>query len=1196
MSHKRRKNRRSKNKAPATTKKRLNNNQKTDGLDTRKLLPLWRIEGKVTLVTPLSIGSGLTVPLTDDVAEDKDSFVIEITKDHKGLPYIPASSFKGALRALAKNSKPKNSKSIEDDEAYNEHINLIFGTEDKNETTPALVEFCNIYQKQAPNYPVKLPKYEPTTNTANITHVSINRDIEAAEDQHLFKEQVVPAGTVFTFECTARNIDESAIKTLLCLLRLAGDTESNVFSLGSNQNKNNGIISWELSGVKKINSYRSVFDDIRNNKKFKNDIWSPDTVLRIDNFKPIELSIKSQPLLLKDIELDFSSPFLSSDVYVAKKDEVIKKTSDYTNSNVVNSVVVKKTTQSQNKTVTTDSANPPDAIPRANSIGKYVLPASSIIGVLRSRAEKILRTLDIPTQNGYEAQSIILKDNKDEAENQRVDLASVLFGAGDWKGIIKMSDFIETGAIIGKDADGTKTDQLKMFNHDMIAVDRVMGGTKNGAKFQIQTLVNPKLKGSISIDLDRLNKLANRLNRNNLPLIAIDLLSKVLTDLDEGEITFGYGASKGYGKCVAKTMDIFTQQIKAHLVVEDTLEHGLKKALSEFATFAKSENSNLKALELPAQKLTDKTLDPVLPPTSSNQKDGATTNSFYNPYVFIPFANSKSENSVGISNLPWLPYEDVLSAHSHAKFDGNKLHGTIYCQLETRTPIFIGSGDKQTNESVPHIANFKLDGKICIPATSLRGVISNLHESITASAMRVIDNNSYSVRAGFKNCLKGGKGSLFKKNDKWYVACDDGKEHLILEDAWTNFYLLADERTLADKTLPEVKGNIKRNDDCAKFGDKVRPVEGHVVYFNLNTKDEVNEIAYSQIWRKLIKSDDNEVMRTKDFLPDNQSAPLNPDRQLISPTEYMFGFVEEDVNDKAKSRNFKSKVVFSFANSTDDVQLLDQVILKILASPKPPAPSMYFDKDEGQSQFISKTALAKAPKDFKLKGKKYYLHAKRCDNKVVSFNSHGYHNNGEALPPWQSHLTGKEVSKTQQVSIKPIDINQTFDFKVDFENLTQAELASLCASINPDDNYEHKIGMGKPIGLGSVKMSITKIELINKQQKYCYAGDSAQTPFKTTVEEKDVKKLIDQHMHALKSEEPAVYNAIKIVGNPNKVKHLVHYPQLKDRHLEKELFKYFGKNEKSKQEKRKSFFIRSFNQHSSILEFWDRDLNKKQNK
>jgi len=74
--------------------------------------------------------------------------------------------------------------------------------------------------------------------------------------------------------------------------------------------------------------------------------------------------------------------------------------------------------------------------------------------------------------------------------------------------------------------------------------------------------------------------------------------------------------------------------------------------------------------------------------------------------------------------------------------------------------------------------------------------------------------------------------------------------------------------------------------------------------------------------------------------------------------------------------------------------------------------------------------------------------------------------------------------ETQHTKIKPLKPNNTFTGRIRFENLTNEELGALLFAIELPENCCHKLGMGKPYGLGTVKLSIEKLHIDDRQERY----------------------------------------------------------------------------------------------------------------
>lgn len=75
---------------------------------------------------------------------------------------------------------------------------------------------------------------------------------------------------------------------------------------------------------------------------------------------------------------------------------------------------------------------------------------------------------------------------------------------------------------------------------------------------------------------------------------------------------------------------------------------------------------------------------------------------------------------------------------------------------------------------------------------------------------------------------------------------------------------------------------------------------------------------------------------------------------------------------------------------------------------------------------------------------------------------------------------------TQHASLRPVAANITFAFELRFENLSAPELGALLwvLKIAGTDQQRLKLGMGKPLGLGTVKVKSALLTLSDRRQRY----------------------------------------------------------------------------------------------------------------
>jgi len=184
----------------------------------------------------------------------------------------------------------------------------------------------------------------------------------------------------------------------------------------------------------------------------------------------------------------------------------------------------------------------------------------------------------------------------------------------------------------------------------------------------------------------------------------------------------------------------------------------------------------------------------------------------------------------------------------------------------------------------------------------------------------------------------------------------------------------------------------------------------------------------------------------------------------LTPAEWLFGVVEggeekDKQNRKPSSLNLASRVRFSDARSLNPtIKPLAEIPLKILSSPKPPSPAMYFKGGPAKKNLSMEL--------HKPNGRKYYVPHK---------NPQG------AKPPWQ---TGNNDNPEQKCRCTPLPAGSVFYFHIDFDNLSDAELELLLAAIKPAEDFRHRLGLGKPLGLGSVLADIKGVFIVDRVNRY----------------------------------------------------------------------------------------------------------------
>jgi CRISPR-associated protein (TIGR03986 family) len=203
-----------------------------------------------------------------------------------------------------------------------------------------------------------------------------------------------------------------------------------------------------------------------------------------------------------------------------------------------------------------------------------------------------------------------------------------------------------------------------------------------------------------------------------------------------------------------------------------------------------------------------------------------------------------------------------------------------------------------------------------------------------------------------------------------------------------------------------------------------------------------------------------------DFIPPNLR-----ESSVIDITDAIFGFVRQEKQSETEKQSRAGRIFISNAEcQTDskDIWLKNHpTIPKILASPKPTTFQHYLVQPENtNAEKQNLKHYASEPiKDTVIRGHKLYWH--------------------QGSNPNIEHPNPGEASDTQLTQIKPIKTGVSFKFTIDFENLSDVELGAIIwvLEIAQNDKYRLSLGMGKPLGMGAVKIN-HELYLSQRENRY----------------------------------------------------------------------------------------------------------------
>lgn len=249
--------------------------------------------------------------------------------------------------------------------------------------------------------------------------------------------------------------------------------------------------------------------------------------------------------------------------------------------------------------------------------------------------------------------------------------------------------------------------------------------------------------------------------------------------------------------------------------------------------------------------------------------------------------------------------------------------------------------------------------------------------------------------------------------------------------------------------IDDYRNDASRHKDCdllRHFRGNKNNVKVPCFYIELNGK--VISFGHTGMFRLAYKK------QLKEFLP----ADLR-DFNGIDLATAIFG----------NEKEFASRIFVedAFLEGESKEALLDTDTPKILSNPKPTTFQHYLEQDLSKLSLNDKgniRGLNTYNSDTLLRGYKLYWHKKTSE--------------------W-IETDKKNIAKhrTQYTKITPVKESTVFKGRIRFENLSDVELGALLFVLDLPDGLAHKLGMGKPLGLGSVRIK-TRLYLSDREKRY----------------------------------------------------------------------------------------------------------------
>jgi len=405
--------------------------------------------------------------------------------------------------------------------------------------------------------------------------------------------------------------------------------------------------------------------------------------------------------------------------------------------------------------------------------------------------------------------------------------------------------------------------------------------------------------------------------------------------------------------------------------------------------------------------------------------------------------------------------------------------GYIELEIETLAPLCIDSKEKGL------FFGINIGGTPIIPGSSLRGLTRTMIEIMGFGKMKFVEDRRLFYRSfgekflrrEYQAAIQNAKPCLIRYRNKRYEyttdvkvdRIDDGSKEFKIEKIdvsnWRvysgriqkktknwKFTISKDPEELTWVEIPKEdillyeadKGrNLKEGFDILNFvRDEEEYPEGVPCFclcMNFNGKDHLI-LGHTRYFRTPYK------YTIKDHIPDEHKASIP-----IDIAEAIFGIESK----------FASRVYFEDAVVKGDCQFYKQTSPKILSSPKPTCFQHYLEQDNPDR------LKTWNDKETKIRGYKLYWHRKTSS---------------DASDPY-SWNEGKIIRDTQHTIINPLKEGTKFEGIIRFVNLSTIELGAILYSLDLPDGCCHKIGMAKPLGLGSVRIK-PKLYLIDRKSRY----------------------------------------------------------------------------------------------------------------
>lgn len=478
------------------------------------------------------------------------------------------------------------------------------------------------------------------------------------------------------------------------------------------------------------------------------------------------------------------------------------------------------------------------------------------------------------------------------------------------------------------------------------------------------------------------------------------------------------------------------------------------------------------------------------------------------PYNFIPQDCLLDANLERWDGRPHAPKSPVA--------DTPRYSGTLHCRLKTLTPLLVGGSQlqKSTSEQASTKSFFRVDGKPVIPGTSLKGMVRSVVETLTCSSMRLMndhhifwrnfDDTAYKAKfhMGSVDSQSEGPqqaGYLVRRGADFYIYPVKYKK--IVQDSpvapghirvstgpmkrkkhdYDFFPFKASEDHLAvsedrmDKIMedfllqltPKQQNiyfvwNIKTGTGLPAHEQKIRSMsrdECLPVFYITNSIGELEFLGLPRFFRVPKKYSPRELcdktLKIKGDLPDD----------FTDFSDQLFGYAR-------KQQSRKGHVAFSPAVFDQVPVPLTTLPAIVLGQPHETCFAHYLRQDSTKLKTLPRNhdrfnvnSMSNYNDADEVRGRKYYWHR------------------GFELKGLAEAGSDNNNKKTQSI-LQPLPENTTATFDVHLDSVSLVQLGAILTALRLPEGHAHKLGMGKSLGLGSVRIDLISSDVCSDADRY----------------------------------------------------------------------------------------------------------------